>query len=328
MDDNEKNKLLKIGIRLIVSLLCSLGILFVTMLNKNAVYEVVLLRSMPVKFLYLTGLIIAGVCFDIVPVIVIYLISLLLYWHVHGTRIDEMRLKPTTKRMINYIKKLDAQKQENEVSDVNLYNKQLTVRDDVNIDDNIINDDDYDEEKQPLLNGIKEVAAAGIINLGKTVLDKSKETTTGKTICNIVNGVSEFIDEAKSIASKKEKHKNNDKNKNNDKDIDKNDNNEKVKITEFKKEKEIMRNRRRSFMKSPYVKCSNRRNSSNIRERRYSTNNIIDKVDNKIKGNDNYYIIDDKLFNKLMNKKSHSDSESTSDDIEDRKNDDRNMTDY
>ncbi len=208
MDDNEKNKLLKIGIRLIVSLLCSLGILFVTMLNKNAVYEVVLLRSMPVKFLYLTGLIIAGVCFDIVPVIVIYFISLLLYWHVHGTRIDEMRLKPTTKRMINYIKKLDAQKQENEVSDVNLYNKQLTVRDDVNIDDNIINDDDYDEEKQPLLNGIKEVAAAGIINLGKTVLDKSKETTTGKTICNIVNGVSEFIDEAKSIASKKEKHKN------------------------------------------------------------------------------------------------------------------------
>lgn len=322
MDDNEKNKLMKIGIRLIVSLLCSLGILFVTMLNKNAVYEVVLLRSMPVKFLYLTGLIIAGVCFDIVPVIVIYLISLLLYWHVHGTRIDEMRLKPTTKRMINYIKKLDAQKQENEVSDVNLYNKQLTVRDDVNIDDNIINDDDYDEEKQPLLNGIKEVAAAGIINLGKTVLDKSKETTTGKTICNIVNGVSEFIDEAKSIASKKEKHKNNDK------DIDKNDNNEKVKTIEFKKEKEIMRNRRRSFMKSPYVKCSNRRNSSNIRERRYSTNNIIDKVDNKIKGNDNYYIIDDKLFHKLMNKKSHSDSESTSDDIEDRKNDDRNMTDY
>ena len=190
MDDNEKNKLMKIGIRLIVSLLCSLGILFVTMLNKNAVYEVVLLRSMPVKFLYLTGLIIAGVCFDIVPVIVIYLISLLLYWHVHGTRIDEMRLKPTTKRMINYIKKLDAQKQENEVSDVNLYNKQLTVRDDVNIDDNIINDDDYDEEKQPLLNGIKEVAAAGIINLGKTVLDKSKETTTGKTISDIVNGVS------------------------------------------------------------------------------------------------------------------------------------------
>ena len=285
MDDNEKNKLLKIGIRLIVSLLCSLGILFVTMLNKNAVYEVVLLRSMPVKFLYLTGLIIAGVCFDIVPVIVIYLISLLLYWHVHGTRIDEMRLKPTTKRMINYIKKLDAQKQENEVSDVNLYNKQLTVRDDVNIDDNIINDDDYDEEKQPLLNGIKEVAAAGIINLGKTVLDKSKETTTGKTICNIVNGVSEFIDEAKSIASKKEKHKNNDK------DIDKNDNNEKVKKTEIEKEKEIMRNRRRSFMKSPYAKCSNRRNSSNIRERRYSTHNIIDKVDNKIKGNDNYYII-------------------------------------
>ena len=54
MDDNEKNKLMKIGIRLIVSLLCSLGILFVTMLNKNAVYEVVLLRSMPVKFLYLT----------------------------------------------------------------------------------------------------------------------------------------------------------------------------------------------------------------------------------------------------------------------------------
>lgn len=322
MDDNEKNKLLKIGIRLIVSLLCSLGILFVTMLNKNAVYEVVLLRSMPVKFLYLSGLIIAGVCFDIVPVIVIYLISLLLYWHVHGTRIDEMRLKPTTKRMINYIKKLDAQKQENEVSDVNLYNKQLTVRDDVNIDDNIINDDDYDEEKQPLLNGIKEVAAAGIINLGKTVLDKSKETTTGKTICNIVNGVSEFIDEAKSIASKKEKHKNNDK------DIDKNDNNEKVKITEIKKEKEIMRNRRRSFMKSPYVKCSNRRNSSNIRERRYSTNNIIDKVDNKIKGNDNYYIIDDKLFNKLMNKKSHSDSESNSDDIEYKKDDDRNMTDY
>lgn len=322
MDDNEKNKLMKIGIRLIVSLLCSLGILFVTMLNKNAVYEVVLLRSMPVKFLYLTGLIIAGVCFDIVPVIVIYLISLLLYWHVHGTRIDEMRLKPTTKRMINYIKKLDAQKQENEVSDVNLYNKQLTVRDDVNIDDNIINDDDYDEEKQPLLNGIKEVAAAGIINLGKTVLDKSKETTTGKTICNIVNGVSEFIDEAKSIASKKEKHKNNDK------DIDKNDNNEKIKITEFEKEKEIMRNRRRSFMKSPYAKYSNRRNSSNIRERRYSTNNIIDKVDNKIKGNDNYYIIDDKLFNKLMNKKSHSDSESTSDDIEDRKDDDRNMTDY
>ena len=322
MDDNEKNKLLKIGIRLIVSLLCSLGILFVTMLNKNAVYEVVLLRSMPVKFLYLTGLIIAGVCFDIVPVIVIYFISLLLYWHVHGTRIDEMRLKPTTKRMINYIKKLDAQKQENEVSDVNLYNKQLTVRDDVNIDDNIINDDDYDEEKQPLLNGIKEVAAAGIINLGKTVLDKSKETTTGKTICNIVNGVSEFIDEAKSIASKKEKHKNNDK------DIDKNDNNEKIKITEIEKEKEIMRNRRRSFMKSPYVKCNNRRNSSNIRERRYSTNNIIDKVDNKIKGNDNYYIIDDKLFNKLMNKKSHSDSESTSDDIEYKKNDDRNMTDY
>ena len=322
MDDNEKNKLLKIGIRLIVSLLCSLGILFVTMLNKNAVYEVVLLRSMPVKFLYLTGLIIAGVCFDIVPVIVIYLISLLLYWHVHGTRIDEMRLKPTTKRMINYIKKLDAQKQENEVSDVKLYNKQLTVRDDVNIDDNIINDDDYDEEKQPLLNGIKEVAAAGIINLGKTVLDKSKETTTGKTICNIVNGVSEFIDEAKSIASKKEKHKNNDKN------IDKNDNNEKDKITEIEKEKEIMRNRRRSFMKSPYVKCSNRRNSSNIRERRYSTNNIIDKVDNKIKGNDNYYIIDDKLFNKLMNKKSHSDSESNSDDIEYKKNDDRNMTDY
>ena len=319
MDDNEKNKLLKIGIRLIVSLLCSLGILFVTMLNKNAVYEVVLLRSMPVKFLYLTGLIIAGVYFDIVPVIVIYLISLLLYWHVHGTRIDEMRLKPTTKRMINYIKKLDAQKQENEVSDVNLYNKQLTVRDDVNIDDNIINDDDYDEEKQPLLNGIKEVAAAGIINLGKTVLDKSKETTTGKTICNIVNGVNEFIDEAKSIASKKEKHKNNDK------DID---NNEKVKKTEIEKEKEIMRNRRRSFMKSPYAKCSNRRNSSNIRERRYSTNNIIDKVDNKIKGNDNYYIIDDKLFNKLMNKKSHSDSESTSDDIEDRKDDDRNMTDY
>ena len=319
MDDNEKNKLLKIGIRLIVSLLCSLGILFVTMLNKNAVYEVVLLRSMPVKFLYLTGLIIAGVCFDIVPVIVIYLISLLLYWHVHGTRIDEMRLKPTTKRMINYIKKLDAQKQENEVSDVNLYNKQLTVRDDVDIDDNIINDDDYDEEKQPLLNGIKEVAAAGIINLGKTVLDKSKETTTGKTICNIVNGVNEFIDEAKSIASKKEKHKNNDK------DID---NNEKVKKTEIEKEKEIMRNRRRSFMKSPYAKCSNRRNSSNIRERRYSTNNIIDKVDNKIKGNDNYYIIDDKLFNKLMNKKSHSDSESTSDDIEDRKDDDRNMTDY
>ena len=315
MDDNEKNKLMKIGIRLIVSLLCSLGILFVTMLNKNAVYEVVLLRSMPVKFLYLTGLIIAGVYFDIVPVIVIYLISLLLYWHVHGTRIDEMRLKPTTKRMINYIKKLDAQKQENEVSDVNLYNKQLTVRDDVNIDDNIINDDDYDEEKQPLLNGIKEVAAAGIINLGKTVLDKSKETTTGKTICNIVNGVSEFIDEAKSIASKKEKHKNNDKNnnKNNDKNIDKNDNNEKVKITEIEKEKEIMRNRRRSFMKSPYVKCSNRRNSSNIRERRYSTNNIIDKVDNKIKGNDNYYIID---------------SESTSDDIECRKDDDRNMTDY
>ena len=326
MDDNEKNKLLKIGIRLIVSLLCSLGILFVTMLNKNAVYEVVLLRSMPVKFLYLTGLIIAGVCFDIVPVIVIYLISLLLYWHVHGTRIDEMRLKPTTKRMINYIKKLDAQKQENEVSDVNLYNKQLTVRDDVNIDDNIINDDDYDEEKQPLLNGIKEVAAAGIINLGKTVLDKSKETTTGKTICNIVNGVSEFIDEAKSIASKKEKHKNN--NKNNDKDIDKNDNNEKVKITEFEKEKEIMRNRRRSFMKSPYAKYSNRHNSSNIRERRYSTNNIIDKVDNKIKGNDNYYIIDDKLFNKLMNKKSHSDSESNSDDIEYKKDDDRNMTDY
>lgn len=322
MDDNEKNKLLKIGIRLIVSLLCSLGILFVTMLNKNAVYEVVLLRSMPVKFLYLTGLIIAGVCFDIVPVIVIYLISLLLYWHVHGTRIDEMRLKPTTKRMINYIKKLDAQKQENEVSDVNLYNKQLTVRDDVNIDDNIINDDDYDEEKQPLLNGIKEVAAAGIINLGKTVLDKSKETTTGKTICNIVNGVSEFIDEAKSIASKKEKHKNNDK------DIDKNDNNEKVKITEFEKEKEIMRNRRRSFMKSPYAKYSNRHNSSNIRERRYSTNNIIDKVDNKIKGNDNYYIIDDKLFNKLMNKKSHSDSESNSDDIEYKKDDDRNMTDY
>lgn len=322
MDDNEKNKLMKIGIRLIVSLLCSLGILFVTMLNKNAVYEVVLLRSMPVKFLYLTGLIIAGVCFDIVPVIVIYLISLLLYWHVHGTRIDEMRLKPTTKRMINYIKKLDAQKQENEVSDVNLYNKQLTVRDDVNIDDNIINDDDYDEEKQPLLNGIKEVAAAGIINLGKTVLDKSKETTTGKTICNIVNGVSEFIDEAKSIASKKEKHKNNDK------DIDKNDNNEKVKTIEFKKEKEIMRNRRRSFMKSPYVKCSNRRNSSNIRERRYSTNNIIDKVDNKIKGNDNYYIIDDKLFHKLMNKKSHSDSESNSDDIEYKKDDDRNMTDY
>lgn len=322
MDDNEKNKLMKIGIRLIVSLLCSLGILFVTMLNKNAVYEVVLLRSMPVKFLYLTGLIIAGVCFDIVPVIVIYLISLLLYWHVHGTRIDEMRLKPTTKRMINYIKKLDAQKQENEVSDVNLYNKQLTVRDDVNIDDNIINDDDYDEEKQPLLNGIKEVAAAGIINLGKTVLDKSKETTTGKTICNIVNGVSEFIDEAKSIASKKEKHKNNDK------DIDKNDNNEKVKISEIEKEKEIMRNRRRSFMKSPYAKYSNRHNSSNIRERRYSTNNIIDKVDNKIKGNDNYYIIDDKLFNKLMNKKSHSDSESTSDDIEYKKDDDRNMTDY
>lgn len=322
MDDNEKNKLLKIGIRLIVSLLCSLGILFVTMLNKNAVYEVVLLRSMPVKFLYLTGLIVAGVCFDIVPVIVIYLISLLLYWHVHGTRIDEMRLKPTTKRMINYIKKLDAQKQENEVSDVNLYNKQLTVRDDVNIDDNIINDDDYDEEKQPLLNGIKEVAAAGIINLGKTVLDKSKETTTGKTICNIVNGVSEFIDEAKSIASKKEKHKNNDK------DIDKNDNNEKNKISEFEKEKEIMRNRRRSFMKSPYAKCSNRRNSSNIRERRYSTNNIIDKVDNKIKGNDNYYIIDDKLFHKLMNKKSHSDSESNSDDIEYKKDDDRNMTDY
>lgn len=322
MDDNEKNKLMKIGIRLIVSLLCSLGILFVTMLNKNAVYEVVLLRSMPVKFLYLTGLIIAGVCFDIVPVIVIYLISLLLYWHVHGTRIDEMRLKPTTKRMINYIKKLDAQKQENEVSDVNLYNKQLTVRDDVNIDDNIINDDDYDEEKQPLLNGIKEVAAAGIINLGKTVLDKSKETTTGKTICNIVNGVSEFIDEAKSIASKKEKHKNNDK------DIDKNDNNEKVKITEIEKEKEIMRNRRRSFMKSPYAKYSNRYNSSNIRERRYSTNNIIDKVDNKIKGNDNYYIIDDNLFHKLMNKKSHSDSESTSDDIEYKKDDDRNMTDY
>lgn len=322
MDDNEKNKLMKIGIRLIVSLLCSLGILFVTMLNKNAVYEVVLLRSMPVKFLYLTGLIVAGVCFDIVPVIVIYLISLLLYWHVHGTRIDEMRLKPTTKRMINYIKKLDAQKQENEVSDVNLYNKQLTVRDDVNIDDNIINDDDYDEEKQPLLNGIKEVAAAGIINLGKTVLDKSKETTTGKTICNIVNGVSEFIDEAKSIASKKEKHKNNDK------DIDKNDNNEKIKISEFEKEKEIMRNRRRSFMKSPYAKCSNRRNSSNIRERRYSTNNIIDKVDNKIKGNDNYYIIDDKLFHKLMNKKSHSDSESNSDDIEYKKDDDRNMTDY
>lgn len=322
MDDNEKNKLLKIGIRLIVSLLCSLGILFVTMLNKNAVYEVVLLRSMPVKFLYLTGLIIAGVYFDIVPVIVIYLISLLLYWHVHGTRIDEMRLKPTTKRMINYIKKLDAQKQENEVSDVNLYNKQLTVRDDVNIDDNIINDDDYDEEKQPLLNGIKEVAAAGIINLGKTVLDKSKETTTGKTICNIVNGVSEFIDEAKSIASKKEKHKNNDK------DIDKNDNNEKVKITEIEKEKEIMRNRRRSFMKSPYAKYSNRYNSSNIRERRYSTNNIIDKVDNKIKGNDNYYIIDDKLFHKLMNKKSHSDSESNSDDIEYKKDDDRNMTDY
>lgn len=322
MDDNEKNKLMKIGIRLIVSLLCSLGILFVTMLNKNAVYEVVLLRSMPVKFLYLTGLIIAGVCFDIVPVIVIYLISLLLYWHVHGTRIDEMRLKPTTKRMINYIKKLDAQKQENEVSDVNLYNKQLTVRDDIDIDDNIINDDDYDEEKQPLLNGIKEVAAAGIINLGKTVLDKSKETTTGKTICNIVNGVSEFIDEAKSIASKKEKHKNNDK------DIDKNDNNEKVKITEIEKEKEIMRNRRRSFMKSPYAKYSNRHNSSNIRERRYSTNNIIDKVDNKIKGNDNYYIIDDNLFHKLMNKKSHSDSESTSDDIEYKKNDDKNMTDY
>lgn len=162
-------------IRGIIGLTLAIFITCGTTINKNSKFEILLMKTTIVKTIMTLGLtILAVIISSYLALGIIFLLSFAFYWMVHGVKIYQ-----------------------NDIS-----NNDQKVIDDLNIKGNVLftpeSTSDEDEEKQPLLNNIKNNSKELIIN---GINDAMSIISNHSSLSKLSKGIGSIIDNHSKIKS-------------------------------------------------------------------------------------------------------------------------------